>query len=151
MACAAIPLAGTAQAQPASPVMSSSTQNVDAMLDQSYRSMYNLQFDEALRQTEAAKAMSREDPVPWMAQSCAILFREFDRMHILRSELFGSDNSFIDGPPIAWNEQNKIAFENALNGAEKLAQQRLARDRNDPRALFALTLVNGLRADDTAL
>ena len=154
VACAAVvamPSAGVAQTQTVTPMMSSPTQSVDAMLDQSYRSMYNLQFDEALRQTETAKAMSREDPVPWMAQACAVLFREFDRMHILRSELFGADNNFIDGPPISWNAQNRTAFDNALNGAEKLAQQRLGRDKNDARSLFVLTLVNGLQADDAAL
>ena len=36
-------------------------------------------------------------------------------------------------------------------GAEKLAQERLKQSKDDPRALFALTLVTGLRADDAAL
>jgi len=125
--------------------------SVDSLLDQSYRAMYNLQFDEALRLTEAAKAVEKDDPVPWMAQSCAILFREFDRMHILRSELFGSDDRFSDGPAISWDPRNRLAFDNAVNGAEKLAQERLRHDPNNARALFALTLVTGLRADDAAL
>jgi len=125
--------------------------SVDSLLDQSYRAMYNLQFDEALRLTEAAKAIDKDDPVPWMAQSCAILFREFDRMHILRSELFGLDDRFIDGPAIAWDPRNRLAFDNAVSGAEKLAQERLRHDQNNARALFALTLVTGLRADDAAL
>jgi len=86
-----------------------------------------------------------------MAQACAILFREFDRLHILRSELFGADDKFADGPALAWNPQSKTAFENALSGSEKIALERLQHDKNDPRALFALTLVNGLRADDAAL
>ena len=38
--------------------------------------------------------LANSDPVPWMAQACAALFREFDRMHILRSELFGADDKF---------------------------------------------------------
>src|SRR5262249_46459658 len=125
--------------------------DVDAVLDQSYRSMYNLQFDEALRQTEAASRMAPDDPVPLMAQACAVLFREFDRMHILRSELFGADDRFSDGPAIPWDPQHRLAFDNALSSSEKLAQARLQGDKNDARALFALTLVNGLRADDAAL
>ena len=153
MACVllAAPLRGPAQSQASGTVLASSAQQVDSALDQSYRSMYNLQFDEALRQTESAKALDRNDPIPWMAQACAILFREFDRMHILRSELFSNDNAFIDGPAIPWNAQNRAAFDAALVGAEKLAQQRLQRDKNDSRGLFALTLVTGLRADDAAL
>lgn len=131
--------------------VSSPAQNVDAILDQSYRAMYNLQFDEALRQTEFAKKITLDDPVPAMAQACAILFREFDRLHILRSELFGADDKFSDGPALAWQPQNRIAFDNALSASEKIALERLQHDKNDPRALFALTLVNGLRADDAAL
>jgi hypothetical protein len=125
--------------------------DTDSVLDESYRAMYNLQFDEALRKTEAAKKLALDDPVPWMAQACAILFREFDRLHILRSELFGADDRFFDGKALQWNPQNKSAFESALSGAEKLALQRLQNNRDDVRGLFALTLVNGLRADDAAL
>jgi len=131
--------------------VSAPAQNIDGILDQSYRAMYNLQFDEALRDTELAKKLTLDDPVPAMAQACAILFREFDRLHILRSELFGADDKFADGPALAWNPQSKTAFENALSGSEKIALERLQHDKNDPRALFALTLVNGLRADDAAL
>src|SRR5262249_54564742 len=96
------PLPGIAQA-PSKPMMAAPSRDVDGMLDQSYRSMYNLQFDEALRQTEAASLTAPDDPVPLMAQACAVLFREFDRLRILRSELFGSDDRFSDGPAMAWD------------------------------------------------
>ncbi|HKD81832.1 MAG TPA: hypothetical protein VKH81_19215 [Candidatus Angelobacter sp.] len=147
----ALLLANPAVAQGDQPMITAPHQNVDAVLDKSYRAMYNLQFDEALRQAEAAKLLDKTDPVPWMAQACAVLFREFDRLHILRSELFGIDDRFSDGPALAWNQQNRAAFEQALNGADRLAQALLQRDKDDSRALFALTLVNGLRADDAAL
>ncbi|HEX4603704.1 MAG TPA: hypothetical protein VH724_06900 [Candidatus Angelobacter sp.] len=135
----------------AQPSVSAQTQNMDALLDQSFSSMYNLRFDEALRLAESAKNMAKDDPVPWVAQACAVLFREFDRMHILRSELFGSDNGFIDGPAIAWAPQSRKDFDNALATAEKLAQERLKQSKDDARALFSLSLANGLRADDAAL
>ena len=146
----ALPALAGAQGAARSTV-SAQPQNIESILDQSYRAMYNLQFDEALRQTEAAKKFALDDPVPWMAEACAILFREFDRLHILRSELFGSDDRFSDGPALNWNPQNRAAFDTALSGAEKLAQQRLQQNKTDAHALFALTLVNGLRADDAAL
>jgi len=148
----AIPWPERASAQAAgNAAVSPQPQNMDALLDQGYRAMYNLQFDEALRQTQAAKALAHDDPVPWMAQACAVLFREFDRVHLLRSDLFGADDKFSDGPPIAWNAQSRKEFDEALNQAEKLALARLQQEKTDPRALFALTLVNGLRADDAAL
>jgi hypothetical protein len=145
----AMPWGASAVAQGTS--ISAQTQNLDSLLDQSYSAMYNLRFDEALRLSEAAKRMAVDDPIPWMAQACAVLFREFDYMHILRSELFGSDDKFIDGPAFVWGPQRRRDFDTALTGAEKLAQDRLKQNKDDPRALFALTLVTGLRADDAAL
>jgi hypothetical protein len=123
----------------------------DVLLDQSYRDMYNLNFDEALRKAEQAKAYSKDDPLPWVAQACAALFREFDRFHILRSELFSSDDNFDSREAHTWDPARRQAFDTALAGAENIAKQRVARDRNDVKGLFALALVNGLRADDAAL
>ena len=147
----AAPVQGSTSAQSAKTTISAQPQSVDSVLDQSYSAMYNLKFDEAVRLAESAKRLANDDPVPWMAQGCAALFREFDRLHILRSELFGADDKFTDGPAMTWDAQGRKDFDNALSGAEKLAQARLSHDKYDPRALFALTLVNGLRADDAAL
>lgn len=113
--------------------------------------MYNLNFDEALKTAEAAKTLDENDPLPWMAQSCAILFREFDRLHILTSELFVSDEKFNARTAQNWDPESRKEFDTALNGADKLAQHRLEGDKNDLKALFALTIINGLRADDAAL
>jgi hypothetical protein len=120
-------------------------------VDLSYRYMYNLQFDAALQTAEEAKLSAGDDPLPWIAQSCAILFREFERLHILNSEMFTSDEKFAGRKAWTWNTASKKEFENALAGAERLAQSRLNRDKNDVKALFALTIVNGLRGDDAAL
>jgi hypothetical protein len=126
-------------------------QSVESALDESFRAMYNLNFDEALKTAEAAKKLDKDDPQPWMAQACAVLFREFERLHILSSELFVSDEKFNERTAHNWDADSKKKFDTALNGAEKLSQQRLERDKNDLKALFALTIINGLRADDSAL
>lgn len=126
-------------------------QNVEGALDESFRAMYNLNFNEALKTAEDAKALDKSDPEPWMAQACAILFREFDRLHILSSELFVSDDRFNARSAQSWDPESKKQFDIALNGAERLAQQRLEGNKNDLKALFALTIINGLRADDFAL
>jgi hypothetical protein len=126
-------------------------QSVESALDQSYHAMYNLQFNDALRTLEQAKTLDKDDPLPWMAQSCALLFREFDRLNILTSEMFTSDDKFNSRTAHSWEAEARRQFDDALNSTEKLAQQRLARDKNDTRALFALTISNGLRADDAAL
>jgi hypothetical protein len=126
-------------------------QSVESALDDSFRAMYNLNFDESLKTAEAAKKLDKDDPQPWMTQACAVLFREFERLHILSSELFVSDEKFNERTAHNWDADSKKQFDTALNGAEKLSQQRLERDKNDLKALFALTIINGLRADDSAL
>ncbi|PYP90770.1 MAG: hypothetical protein DMG65_10250 [Candidatus Angelobacter sp. Gp1-AA117] len=126
-------------------------QSVDAILDDSFRSMYNLQFDQALSKAEQAKQVDKTDPMPWVAQASAILFREFDRLHILRSDLFASDDAFSSRPAYSWVPASRKQFDDAIAGGEKIAQDRLNRDKKDVKALFALALFNGLRADDAAL
>jgi hypothetical protein len=126
-------------------------QSMEVALEQSYHAMYNLQFNEALRKAEEAKGLDNDDPLPWIAQACAVLFREFDRLRILTSELFASDDAFSARKAHSWDAAAKKEFEDALAHAEKLAQHRLDRDKNDAKALFALAIANGLRADDAAL
>lgn len=123
----------------------------DSLLDQSYREMYNLNFDQAFRSAEQAKAADRNNPLPWVAEACGALFRELDRFHILRSELFASDDTFDKREAHSWDPSHRQQFEAALSGAQTVAKQRLARDKNDQKALFAMALVNGLQADDAAL
>ncbi len=142
----ALSLAGLAQAQ-----VFTQGPSVESVLDKSFHAMYNLQFDDALAQAERARALDMEDPTPWVAKASAILFREFDRLHILRSEMFASDAAFDARPASVWVVQNRKDFDEALNGAEKIARRRLDRDKNDLKGLFALALADGLRADDAAL
>jgi hypothetical protein len=127
------------------------TQSVDSMLDQCFHSMYNLQFDRAFQIAKQAKGSDPADPMPWVADASAVLFRELDRLHVLRSDLFVSDVAFSARPAYNWNADSQKQFEAALVSAEKLARDRLTRDKNDIRALFALSLVYGLRANDAAL
>src|SRR5262245_28506047 len=81
--------------------------SVEDLLDLSYHAMYNLQFDEALNKAEAAKAVAKDDPLPWMTQACAVLFREFDRLHILNSEMFSSDEKFASRSAQNWNPSSR--------------------------------------------
>ncbi len=124
---------------------------VESTLDASFRSMYNLQFDEALRSVQTAKSMDTSDPLPWVAEVCAIVFREFDRLRILRSDLFASNEAFSARPAYSWIAANKQQFEEAAAGGEKIAKERLAHNKNDVKALFALSLITGLRGDAAAM
>jgi hypothetical protein len=89
--------------------------------------------------------------LPSVAQAWIAFFRELDRLHALRSEVFTTDNGFNSRDSYSWDAANKRIFDSALDKAEKLAQDRLNRDQNDPRALLALSLSNGLRGDDVGI
>jgi hypothetical protein len=126
--------------------------SVEDKLAQSYRAMYDLKFPEAFKAVDEARALAQDDPLPCVAQAWVAFFRELDRLHALRSEVFATDDNFhASRNSYAWDAANKQVFDGALARAEQLAQARLSRDQNDPRALLALSLANGLHGDDLGL
>ena len=128
--------------------VASKSPSVEDKLAQSYHAMYDLKFQEAFKAADEAKAVAQDDPLPYVAQAWVVFFRELDRLHILRSELFATDDSYNSRDAYAWDAGNKKIFDSSLDQAEKLAQDRLNRNQNDSRALLALSLINGLHGDD---
>ena len=137
----------TAQVQ----LVASKPPSVDDKLAQSYRAMFDLKFQEAFKAADDAKAVAQDDPLPHVAQAWVAFFRELDRLHALRSEVFTTDDGFNGRDSYAWDAANKKIFDSGLDRAEKLAQDRLSHDPNDPRALLALSLSNGLHGDDLGI
>jgi hypothetical protein len=133
------------------PQVASKQQLVEAKLAQSYHAMYDLKFQEAFKAADEAKAIDQSDPLPYLAQAWVSFFRELDRLHILRSDLFATDDNYNSREVYVWDEANKKIFDSSLDQAEKLAQDRLNRDQNDPRALLALAFVNGLHGDELGI
>lgn len=130
------------------PQTAAKTQLVEAKLAQSYHAMYDLKFPEAFRAADEAKAIDQTDPLPYLASAWISFFRELNRLHILRSDLFATDDNYNSREVYVWDEANKKVFDSSLDQAEKLAQDRLNHDGNDPRALLALAFVNGLHGDE---
>jgi len=124
---------------------------LEERLMQSYRDVYNVRFQDALKRAEEAKVTAPDDPLPWIAQANVVLFREFDRLHVLRSETFASDDNYTSRQTYTWDSNAYQAFENALGNAERLAQKRLDQNQNDEHALLAMALSNSMRAEDAAL
>lgn len=124
---------------------------VEDRLVESYHDVYNVRFQDALERTGEAQKLAPDDPLPWIAEANAVLFREFDRLHVLRAETFASDDNYTSRQTYRWNPASYQSFQNALNRAEQLAQKRLDRNSNDDRGLLALALSNSMRAEDAAL
>ncbi len=134
-------LCGAASAQQGDPVS----------LESGYRDMYNLQFEEAHRVFQEWAQAHPADPLGPVSDAAAYLFAEFDRLHVLESELFTDDSKFESRAKLAPDPQAKQAFDRSLNAAQQIAEKILAGDGTNADALFAEVMVQGLRGDYAAL
>jgi len=122
-----------------------------ATLDRGFQSLYNLDFDQAQQQFAIYQNQHPDDPMGPVAQASGFLFSELNRAGLLSSRFFDRNSAFTASPTPKPDPSSYQRFESALGRAEVLAQPRLATDPNDRNALLALALVNGLRADYSAL
>lgn len=120
-------------------------------LEAGYRAMYNLQFDEAHQVFQAWEKGHPDDALGPVSDAAAYLFAEFDRLHVLESELFTDDNKFESRSKLAPDARAKQAFEKELNEGQQIADRALARDSKNADALFAECMILGLRGDYAAL
>jgi hypothetical protein len=116
-------------------------------LEPGYRMMYNLQFGEAHGFFAEWQRAHPEDPMGPVSDAAAFLFTEFDRLHILESELFTNDDKFVTRNKPKPDPVVKRQFDNALERGGYLAERVLARSPMDKDALFAMLLRYGLRSD----
>jgi hypothetical protein len=120
-------------------------------LDTGYRDMYNLQFQAAHQVFEHWQSANPEDPLGPVSNAAAYLFAEFDRLHVLESELFTDNNNFENRSKPSPDPQTKIAFEAQLAKADELADRRLGQDPGNADAMFVRVMVLGLRGDYAAM
>ena len=112
--------------------VASKSPSVEDKLAQSYHAMYDLKFQDAFKAADEAKAVAQDDPLPYVAQAWVVFFRELDRLHILRSELFATDDNYNSRDAYAWDAGNKKLFDSSLDQAEKLAKIAWAATRMIP-------------------
>ncbi len=120
-------------------------------LDAGYRDMYNLQFQAAHQVFEHWQSANPEDPLGPVSNAAAYLFAEFDRLHVLESELFTDNNNFENRSKPSPDPQAKSAFEAQLAKADGLADRRLGQDPGNADAMFTKVMVLGLRGDYAAM
>ena len=113
--------------------------------------MYNLDFAEAHKVFRAWQASHPEDPMGFVSDAAAYLFSEFDRLHVLQSELFTNDKRFEERSKLPPDAAAKAAFNSSLAKADQLVEQALARSPQDRDAMLAQILAGGLRGDYAAL
>jgi len=121
------------------------------LLDQGYRALYNLDFDRAENAFMRWEMHETRNPLGPASRASGYLFREFERLGVLRSELFANDKSFESRSKLLPDPQLKLRFQQQISLANHLAGEMLAENPSSTDALLAKTLVNGLQADYAAL
>jgi hypothetical protein len=122
-----------------------------AEIDEGFRLLYELQFEQARARFLVWKEAHPEDALgcAWIAAS--YLFEELYEQGVLTSEFFLDDQRLLGGIRGRPDEQRGREFRAAIMTAEDLAQRRLRTNSRDPDALFALTITTGMLADYTGL
>ena len=123
----------------------------DSALDHGYSGLYNLDFAGAQKNFAAWEADHPDDPVGPVSEAAGFLFSEFNRLGILESQFYASDETFLGRPKLAADPVVRERFQAAITRGETLAHTRFARDAKDRDGLFAMTLASGLQADYAAL
>jgi hypothetical protein len=136
------PSAGEASAAAAPNVMS------DQELDAGFRLLYELKFDQAREAFAKWQQQRPTEPLGPALEAASDLFEEFYRKGVLTSEFFLDDNRMLGGIRDKPDAELERQFASAVQRAQKLARARMAQQPKDPDALFALTLIGGMQADD---
>jgi len=133
-----------------SPLLTAGVHN-DPELDAGFHQLYELKFDAARERFTTWEHEHPEQPIGPALEAASSLFEQFYREGVLTSEFFLDDRRLLGGikgdPDAVLEEQ----FASAARRARELARRHLQNQRLDPDALFALTLVEGMQADDLFL
>jgi hypothetical protein len=123
----------------------------DPELDAGFRLLYELKFDQAREGFAKWQQKRPEEPLGPALEAAADLFEEFYRKGVMTSDFFLDDKRLLGGIKDQPDAELERQFASAAQRAEKLARARLVNQPKDPDALFALTLMAGMRADDLFL
>jgi tetratricopeptide (TPR) repeat protein len=108
---------------------------------------YNLEYPEAISAFEQAIAQDPSDPQFHNHLAQALVFQEMFRNGALESEMVSGNNSFLRRPKMNPEPATEKRFLYEIAKAVSLSQSRLAKEPNDPNALYAECVAYGLRSN----
>lgn len=100
---------------------------------------FNLEYDEALAAYYEAMRAEGESAPLLNHIATALLYKELHRLGKLETSAFRGDNAFLDEEKPQPDPEANERFLGALNQARKLAEAKIAKNPNDPEALFSLS------------
>ena len=116
-------------------------------LDAGYNDLYNLDFNAAHQEFGRWLAEHPADPLGAASDAAAYLFGEFNRLSIIDVQLFADQSRFDSRGKLTPDPAVRKAFDDRANQAITLADAALAKDPRDANALYAKTMVCGMRSD----
>ena len=88
-----------------------------------------------------------DDPLGTASDAAAYLFGEFDRLSVIDIQLFADQSRFDSRRRLAPDPSVRNAFDQRADETNRLADAALASNPKDANALYAKTLVCGMRSD----
>ena len=113
--------------------------------------LYELKFDEARQRFMKWEQERPGEPSGPAMEAASDLFEEFYRKGVLTSDFFLDDKRLLGGIKDEPDSDLEWQFASAVERGQKMARARLEEMPTDPNALFALTLMEGMQADDLFL
>ncbi|MDE1178108.1 MAG: hypothetical protein PW789_16140 [Edaphobacter sp.] len=118
-----------------------------SLLDDGYRDMYNLRFNDAHTKFQQWMTAHPADPMGPVSDAAAWLFGEFERLHIIDVQLFADQDRFDSRSKLSPDANVRRSFDDRLGQASTLADAVLKNNPHDARALYVKTLISGMRSD----
>lgn len=116
-------------------------------LEDGYYDMYNLDFPAAHHQFQQWMSSHPEDPMGPASDAAAWLFGEFDRLHVIDVQLFADQSRFDNRQRLTPDPAVRKSFDDRADQADRLADAALQRNPKDAMALYAKTLICGMKSD----
>lgn len=112
-----------------------------------YAHFYNLEYEQAIAVFEAERQANPASAAAHNHLAQAILYREMFNAGALESELVSGNNPFIARAKIIPPEGEQKRFDDAIARAIECSNFALAKNPQDPDALYTLGVAHGLRAN----
>ena len=141
-ALAALLLAGHVFAQ-----VPSAQPLAQSLIDSGFGHYYNLEFDQALENFQAAARLKPDSPDVYNHIAQAVLYREMLRSGALESELVTGRNPFFRREKMNPSAADEKQFQDSIARAMELAKARIMANPDDAEAHYSLGVTLGLRAN----
>ncbi len=123
----------------------------DSATRQGFDHFYNLEYDKAIREFEAAQQSHPNDPFAVNHTLEAVIFRELFRIGALDTEAYAGDSFLTRKFPTPLDPKIQARVGKLSDQALALSQARLDKNPNDVDALYARGVTRGMRATYSGL